>query len=346
MSGAGPSETRQLEFLSGVQRLLDEGQFTATYKFALLAALVDIDVERGRDDDEPLPVPLLAIAEKFVEYFWGHTRPYRGVEPLYQNKGRNIALLTLLAQAQEGGATTLAEVRKSTGWPRLLEQAARQVESMPLFRLQTLRGGVKHRFLYEESLQEGAIVLLPGVGFCLRRFASFVRSLARSGWLREVRANARNAYVIGESDSLEEFLFGTGRVALGAAREILLPLQEGRCFYCGERVGTAAHVDHFVPFALYPGSLAHNLVVAHAQCNTDKSDLLADLPHLDRWRERNLRSGDELAAAMAERGVTGSLPAAEGVARWAYGRARDAGALLWVGRREVRPFPRAAPLPF
>lgn len=346
MSGVGPSEARQLEFLSSVQRLLDEGQFTATYKFALLAALVDIAVERGRDDDERLPVPLLAIGEKFVEFFWNHTRPYRGVEPLYQNKGRNIALLSLLTHAQAGGATTLAAVRKSAGWPRLLEQAARQVKSMPLFKLQTLRGGVKHCFLYDESLQEGAICLLPGVGFCLRRFASFVRSLARSGWLREVRGNARNAYAIGETDSLEEFLFGTERVALGAAREILLPMQAGRCFYCGARIGTAAHVDHFVPFALYPGSLAHNLVVAHAECNTDKSDLLADLPYLDRWRERNLRFGDELGAVMAERGVTGSLQAAEGVARWAYGRARAAGALLWVGRREVRPFPRVAALPF
>ncbi len=346
MSGGGPSEARQLEFLSSIQRLLDEGQFTATYKFALLAALVDIAVERGCDDDEPLPVPLRAIGEKFVEFFWNHTRPYRGFEPLYQNKGRNIALLSLLTQVQAGGATTLAAVRKSPGWPRLLEQAARQVESMPLFKLQTLRGGVKHCFLYDESLQEDAIVLLPGVGFCLRRFASFVRSLARSGWLREVRGNVRNAYVIGETDSLEEFLFGTERVQLGAARAVLLPMQAGRCFYCGARVGTAAHVDHFVPFALYPGSLAHNLVLAHAECNTDKSDLLADLPYLDRWRERNLRSGDELGAAMAERGVTGSQQAADGVARWAYGRARDAGGLLWVGRREVRPFPRTATLPF
>ena len=188
-------------------------------------------------------------------------------------------------------------------------------------------------------------MLLPGVGYCLRRFASFIRSLARSGWIREVRGNPRNVYLIGQTDSLEEFLFGSERVALGSVREILLPLQEGRCFYCGERLAAAAHVDHFVPFALYPGNLAHNLVLAHAECNADKSDLLADLPHLERWHDRNARRGDELGAAMADRGVTGSLDSATGVARWAYGRARDAGALLWVGRHEVRRFPGGALLP-
>ena len=45
-----PSDTQQLAFLAKIQRMLEEGQFTATYKFALLVALTDIAVERGRDD--------------------------------------------------------------------------------------------------------------------------------------------------------------------------------------------------------------------------------------------------------------------------------------------------------
>ena len=40
---------QQLEFLSNVQRLLSEGQFTATYKYALLLAIADICVEDGED---------------------------------------------------------------------------------------------------------------------------------------------------------------------------------------------------------------------------------------------------------------------------------------------------------
>lgn len=39
-------ENEQIRFLLNIQRLLTEGQFTATYKFALLSALADLSVER------------------------------------------------------------------------------------------------------------------------------------------------------------------------------------------------------------------------------------------------------------------------------------------------------------
>lgn len=44
-----PSERAQVEFLTHIQRLLSEGGFTASYKFALLLALADIAVEMGDD---------------------------------------------------------------------------------------------------------------------------------------------------------------------------------------------------------------------------------------------------------------------------------------------------------
>ena len=44
-----PSPEQQIKFLVNLQRLLDEGLFVASYKFALLLALADlIGGERGR----------------------------------------------------------------------------------------------------------------------------------------------------------------------------------------------------------------------------------------------------------------------------------------------------------
>ena len=172
-----PDESEQLAFLGNVQRLLEEGQFTATYKFALLTALVDISVARGRDDGSALRVPLTVVAEKFIEYFWGHTRPYRG-GILAQNKGRQIALLGMLALAQRR-CGTLADLRRRPEWPTLLTQVARQVRTMPLFKLQALRGDGTMQFMFLHAVNDGAIELLPGVGFCLRRFSGFVRMLTR-----------------------------------------------------------------------------------------------------------------------------------------------------------------------
>ena len=38
-----------IQFLINVQRLLDEGLFVATYKFALLLSLADLAIELGDD---------------------------------------------------------------------------------------------------------------------------------------------------------------------------------------------------------------------------------------------------------------------------------------------------------
>ena len=51
-----PSAEEQLAFLSKIQRLYAEGDFTATYKFALLVALADLAVELGHDDGAELPL--------------------------------------------------------------------------------------------------------------------------------------------------------------------------------------------------------------------------------------------------------------------------------------------------
>jgi hypothetical protein len=45
-----PSSDEQIQFLVKLQRLLDEGLFVASYKFALLLALADLSIEAGRMD--------------------------------------------------------------------------------------------------------------------------------------------------------------------------------------------------------------------------------------------------------------------------------------------------------
>jgi 5-methylcytosine-specific restriction endonuclease McrA len=341
---SAPSDSEQLTFLGKIQRLLEEGQFTATYKFALLVALVDIAIEQSEDDGRPVRIPLLVVAEKFAEYYWGHTRPYAGKAVLSQNKGRNITALSILERVQKQGRS-LAEARRRPEWRSVLNEMARLVVTMPLFKLQTLRSGGKLVFLYDERIEDGALMLLSGVAFCLRRFAGLIRTMARHGWLAEIRRNPNNAYLIDDGVNLEEFLFGDERVPLGKVREVLQPMQSSLCFYCEAPMGATIHVDHFVPFVLYPGNLAHNLVLAHASCNTDKSHLLADIPYLERWLERNDRFGEEIGKALAKRGIVGDLEATRGIAHWAYKRAQEHGSLLWIRRRETRPFPTAVTLP-
>jgi hypothetical protein len=63
-----PSSDEQIQFMVNIQRLLDEGLFTASYKFALLLALADLSIEQGDDSGDPLDLTTYPIAEKFVQY--------------------------------------------------------------------------------------------------------------------------------------------------------------------------------------------------------------------------------------------------------------------------------------
>lgn len=335
-----PSHADQVLFLTRVQKILDEGQFVATYKFALLIGLIEIAIERGDDSGAPLEVRVDWLAEKFIELYWAQAREFCGAV-LFQNKGSNIAVINRIQVLQQR-TMVLAEARRLPHWGSAVRGIGRVIETMPLLRLQRLRGGQRMPFLYDEAVSDGAICLKPGIAYCLRKFSNLLGSLARNGWLREVRDNPRNAYAVGATQSLEAFLFGEERVPLTRVRNALLPLQEGKCFYCHSPLNDFMQVDHFVPWVLYPSNLGHNFVLADARCNTDKSDLLADVSHLHRWRSRNESGGERLARAFEAQGVLTDLAASRGIARWAYERARSTNAVMWVARGATREMPASA----
>jgi hypothetical protein len=86
----------ELQFLRKLQRLLAEGDFSATYKLALLNALADLSVEGDLARDGSLRVSIDAIAAKLIEYYWPQARPYRAADGagfvLLQNAGRQAAV--------------------------------------------------------------------------------------------------------------------------------------------------------------------------------------------------------------------------------------------------------------
>jgi hypothetical protein len=74
-----PTPEKQIQFLVNLQRLLDEGLFVASYKFALLLALADLSVEKGDDSGAELLLNTEAIAEKFLHTTGG--KPHRTQPP-------------------------------------------------------------------------------------------------------------------------------------------------------------------------------------------------------------------------------------------------------------------------
>jgi len=335
-----PSPEEQLVFLSKLQRLFAEGDFTATYKFALLIALADLAVELGNDSGEALELGHRGIAAKFIELYWQQSAPYStgrsgtSQEVLVQNSGTQAAIITAIVEFRQSNlAATVQSARLLPSYQALILKVGQTVSAQPINYLQNLGGGTDP-FLYERV--RGAVILKPGVAYCLRRFQPLVQQLARSHWVGHVKRNKLNAPMLGEADDLESFLFETPRQALTIIGAGLKKLTSSHCFYCGTTVHDA-DVDHFVPFSMYPRDLMHNFVLAHPSCNRSKSDTLAALPHLERWLEFITQHDDALNEIGEAAGRIADRSSCRSVARWGYENAMSSGGQAWLKSNAYEP---------
>jgi 5-methylcytosine-specific restriction endonuclease McrA len=335
-----PTPEAQLAFLTKLQRLFAEGDFTATYKFALLISLADLAVELGRDDGDVLRLTTHQIAGRFIDLYWQQASPYStgrvgtGSGVLVQNLGMQAAVVKAISEFRRKNACSSPQAaRVLPAYESLRVAVASTVSAQPLTYLQNLGGG-QDPFLYER--ERGAVVLKLGVTYCLRRFQPLVQQLARSHWVGHIKGNRRNLPFLGDADDLEEFLFETPRKALVLIGASLRKLDGPHCFYCGGGV-TESDVDHFVPFTLYPRDLMHNFVLAHPICNRSKSDTLAARMHLEHWVEYVGRYDDELNDIGASAGVVSDRVASRSIASWGYRNAIASGASGWVKPKTYEP---------
>lgn len=321
----------EVSFLRKLQRLLEEGDFVATYKFALLQALADLSVENEPATDGTLRLPLSMVAEKFIEYYWRQARPYRNGLMLAQNHGRQAAILNRVALAHLDYHVSLAAARRDrAGWQRLAAAVAGTVEQMPLWKLQIV-GGEPEEFLYRaDNYRDRQILLEPGVADCFRSFHPFIVNMVRGAWVDHMLRIRANQELVGEQGDLSEFLFGSERRSLDEYRAVLQAYQANRCFYCDQRVTGNGALDHFIPWARYPVDLGHNFVFAHLGCNRQKRDYLAHPEHLARWREQNLDSAEELGRHFDEAVLRHDAGRTQKIAVWAYQQAELAEANVWV----------------
>ncbi|HEY8089021.1 MAG TPA: HNH endonuclease domain-containing protein, partial [Polyangiaceae bacterium] len=189
---------------------------------------------------------------------------------------------------------TQAKHANPRGFERLTAFVEWKLVEMPLPRLQFF-GNADVRFIYQIGWDarvkrsgtlrdfDNRILFVDGASDNLVRLASLLRPLVQRQWAAMV---ARLNKLV--DAQLEEFLFGISRTDLTPVRAPLRDLQHGRCFYCDAPLPSSACVDHFLPWARYPDDGIHNLVLADARCNGDKSAFLAAPGHLRRWAARSV----------------------------------------------------------
>ena len=111
-----PTAREQLAFLRSLQRLMDEGSFVASYKFALLHAIADLCLIKGDDSGAELELYTSEIAEQFVRLYWPQVVPYPASaeqQILSQNTGRQAAIVREVAEQRARYQGSLADLERS-----------------------------------------------------------------------------------------------------------------------------------------------------------------------------------------------------------------------------------------
>lgn len=304
-------------FLDRVLVLLAQGSFTATYKYSLLLALIDLCVEGTAEGLPPTSVTTHQVAERLVGLYWPHTRPYAEKGQLTQNRGGQAGILkeiTAFRQRVPGHTPEQARRADPAAYARMLFEVEFIAAFQPIPRLQLI-GGQHRPFLYQiqwtieqnsgariEDLPllqkrhlrdpafDNRLVFLSGVPDQLVALSAVLRPLIQRQWSDLVaRINGLPEH------HLEGFLFGAERVDLGPVRQPLMDLQDHRCFYCGRAVSPGdAHVDHFLPWSRVPLDDLGNLVVADSRCNLSKRDFLVGGEIVSQWSTRDPEALDRI----------------------------------------------------
>ncbi len=100
---------QQLDFIAYIQRMLVEGEFTATYKYALLHAIADICVEQQNEDQSaPMEIKIDTLVDKFIQLYWNHSMPYVAHSTDIITNAEDM----LLKQNSQGQAKFITEIYK------------------------------------------------------------------------------------------------------------------------------------------------------------------------------------------------------------------------------------------
>jgi 5-methylcytosine-specific restriction endonuclease McrA len=353
-----PSDT---DFAERLLEVIDSGRRTATYKLALLLALIDL-CAKSTDESGQAPEMLFTrdIADQVAALYWPQVVPFSAVGPdaiiLKQISLPRSTIVDAVAKFRQSadavGVTSFHLARRLAPVPYefMVDRVEVAVAEQPLPRLQTV-GSSERQFPFLYDLEWGTgenislrrlratgdsrgapIRLRPGASDHLVRLSPLLRPLIELHWVRMVADLNRIARV---ESSLHDHLFGKERIPLpGAIRTGLLGLQNGRCFYCHDKLNRT-DADHFLPRVRSGLDSIENLILADSRCNGDKSDLFASPRLVRRWAERNQTHFQSLQNLAFDAGWESDPLGTVGMARALYGHLPYGERPFWNGIGDI-----------
>lgn len=213
-----PPWSFERRFLEKFQRLLAEGDFSSTCKFAVLLGLTELSVETATASGYRDSFTTLELARRVAALYWPQIRPFSpttGREPivLSQNSGKPAKILSLLADlASAAGTLPIGSVmaRQPEAYERCILAIEWKLIEMPLPRLQDNRC-----FYYRRGLASAVVDhFLPWARYPDSRIENLV--------VAHPKCNSSRSHHMADSSHLDRWLerFDASRPVAGQLHAI------------------------------------------------------------------------------------------------------------------------------
>jgi len=282
--------------LDRIEAVLNRDNKVATYKLALFRALAELaqtsyNLARWRIDGKVL-IPLEAVAEKWITYFWPIVE-YTEVR-IPQTTGRSIAFRSLLLElieiysSKHGGLSRFSIDFRNQ---QISEKADRVYRKL----MSKLKSTIWNQPVrYAGGGEDFSVFQYEKTDKCLAMDADMWRELSLTGrWIQdatilrwaELTSKISNGAI--KPSTVVDLLLTTPLPErnVNAAKQIYDSLDGKECVWTERRIINAYDVDHAIPFSLWHNNDLWNLLPANQQANSQKRDKLPSRKLINRRRD-------------------------------------------------------------
>lgn len=255
-----------------------------TYKFGLIKALLD-NVFEGHVERDGIYFSYYSLFRRFACNYWNLVVKYelRQMRPDAKSQYSKVEQLIKMVIADNPVAALLEYESLDVKVKEELErQITKECKNCVVGALYDDFEGTIYSF---DLKDDGLILNLCFYEFMIKHKFE-LEKLNYYAWAKWLEKNNDDNVLIKVIDKLE--LATPKRSDLSIYRDILRnEFEVNTCFYCGKKISTKSHVDHFIPWDFVKEDKMWNFVLSCSDCNLRKNKRVPVRSYLIKLQERN-----------------------------------------------------------
>jgi SAM-dependent methyltransferase/phage repressor protein C with HTH and peptisase S24 domain len=277
-SGSRPIDT--------IESVLNKDAKVATYKLALFRSLAEIAVTNyklaGWLQDGKVKVPLVALAEKWIEYYWPIVEARQFIP---QTTGRPIAFRKPLEDLVQyyrtrGGLSAFSleyrNAEMSDDGRRLLNALLSKLKQTIWNQPVRYAGGGEDFSVFQYDKRDKTVLVGSDIWKELSLMGTWIQDATILRWAELTERISENRGNRIKASAVIDCLLTVAITQrdVGAARKFYDTLKDKRCVWSDDAIRNDYDLDHAIPFSLWKNNDLWNLLPAKSTVNGQKSDKL------------------------------------------------------------------------